>query len=1055
MDNNDERQEQSNTAQTTTAASAGGAGVISTLDELLGRRNSSFSVHDEEICGDGGLWTLPSSEGGVTTTADLTSLTSSTNTAPSNTTTTTNNQYDEERGCAMRGEEQEEQEEEGDDNDNDGDDDEGANKNNEQSSRGSTSIEYIYDDDDDVDIVYHDDDDEDIQASARSGKSGFSGNSSTRQSDSARVYYNDDDESSSNRRRSGHSIEESRRSTKGEINNEEDADQSSSISPAPEVEDDNDSTSPAPPFFRATSAGGTGTGTADNNEEDGVIWATCVNYVPPSQSSGSSGSSSGTSSSSSSGSSSKTLPSYWRRNTRCLLIGALLILLIITAIIMIVFLTKKTSEDVSRIVTPPTDDDYIIFVERNFRQELELNEDRLMSEQETQRYCKQMEGYTERFSTMNDNSENNTYVGSLSLFSEGNANDDIITTCEVIDQQTVKPYSGGSDYSSEGVFVVVMRFIMIYETDVIEKKDIIETYPESFEEYVNGHKGDVTRDMINNDLPVVQARDVQPIYPPDAKPPSTSDVNVTLIADNLIHCSDHRCDPIAEVYGSSAVIINPGEYVGFLSFEVGASDKKLQASSNSSSQDLTLLEIDDVALSDDVAVFGVKGSVRVSKSMVKDHSGGVRRTLIETVLKIVPSDLNETAARLAQFGYAIDLHKDVMVVGAPNDQGGSVYIFRRNETGGWNEEQKIYGKTHSSIVFGSSVSVKEGIVAIGDHLHKRRGSVFLYQFDPSSETWEWYQAISSYEEEDCDGWFSTSLALTDDNGLMVGCPHSRALLYYTQAEDGNYTMRQKILASFTESQLGNRGQVSIDGDKMIAAAKSYSYGRIYVFKQLKDTAAPDLNNKWVEVGGSVGPDSRKYFGNWVSLSQSNLLVSSREDVHLYRLGDDLLPATTFQPSRVPTDAPTVLPSEIPTAVHTDIPSTSPTSSAKPTPLYHPSAAPSLSSAPFDRPSNLPSIRPSVTDLPTISKSPNEFATSPPTRQPTVCINNLPWYTTCALLLFYLIHTHSSYMLHVVNLFCCSHLRLLHHLNNLRYVSVPSDFLFTRCVILLFDSYTIC
>ena len=129
----------------------------------------------------------------------------------------------------------------------------------------------------------------------------------------------------------------------------------------------------------------------------------------------------------------------------------------------------------------------------------------------------------------------------------------------------------------------------------------------------------------------------------------------------------------------------------------------------------------------------------------------------------------------AGFGTAIDVDGDVLAVGAPNDNdsAGSAFIYRQTAgTTTWSEEAKLVPEDSSVQSFGNSVLVKDDnlvIVAADHHGSDSEGAVFFYEFDSSSNSWQ-LLVDHTLINDDCDGNFGASLALTSDDGLLIGCP---------------------------------------------------------------------------------------------------------------------------------------------------------------------------------------------------------------------------------------------------------------------------------------------
>mmetsp|Transcript_55641 Transcript_55641/g.118331 ORF Transcript_55641/g.118331 Transcript_55641/m.118331 type:complete len:314 (+) Transcript_55641:1085-2026(+) len=185
----------------------------------------------------------------------------------------------------------------------------------------------------------------------------------------------------------------------------------------------------------------------------------------------------------------------------------------------------------------------------------------------------------------------------------------------------------------------------------------------------------------------------------------------------------------------------------------------------------------------------------------RDPDGGISWN---KTLRLSPEDADDYSG----FGTAISAAGDVLAVSAPNDRGdaGSAFVYRRradvyfiphdgvnDEAFGleiekitqttWTEEARLARGNESSIqTFGNSVLVARGgeeVVVAAENLGQdNEGAVFLYEHDPSpseegGNEAPWRPATANdgvLVNDDCDGSFGASLALSGDDGLLVGCP---------------------------------------------------------------------------------------------------------------------------------------------------------------------------------------------------------------------------------------------------------------------------------------------
>ena len=119
----------------------------------------------------------------------------------------------------------------------------------------------------------------------------------------------------------------------------------------------------------------------------------------------------------------------------------------------------------------------------------------------------------------------------------------------------------------------------------------------------------------------------------------------------------------------------------------------------------------------------------------------------------------------------------------PNDF--HLYIVYRHINSTFVEEARLETDDSSLHSFGVSVSVSGNLVALGDRAYgdANEGAVFIYEYNALADAWNQNGIVIN---DDCDGLFGSSLAFTDDQGLIIGCSNelnrTGAVYYYVQSE---------------------------------------------------------------------------------------------------------------------------------------------------------------------------------------------------------------------------------------------------------------------------------
>lgn len=164
-------------------------------------------------------------------------------------------------------------------------------------------------------------------------------------------------------------------------------------------------------------------------------------------------------------------------------------------------------------------------------------------------------------------------------------------------------------------------------------------------------------------------------------------------------------------------------------------------------------------------------------------------------------------ARGSNYGYAVSVHHDVIVVGAPcldrpigvksDTAGGRVYILRRSKINDgkpiWKEHAILKPESPSlSDHFGVSVAVNEAAVVAA----AGQGSVFLFEYDSLSKRYhqKGKDLLNVEKNKKCilKRIESTSLELADDGGIFVGSSlYSDVLCFNRKTNSTNETLVAK------------------------------------------------------------------------------------------------------------------------------------------------------------------------------------------------------------------------------------------------------------------------
>ncbi|MBI2280405.1 MAG: T9SS type A sorting domain-containing protein [Bacteroidetes bacterium] len=210
------------------------------------------------------------------------------------------------------------------------------------------------------------------------------------------------------------------------------------------------------------------------------------------------------------------------------------------------------------------------------------------------------------------------------------------------------------------------------------------------------------------------------------------------------------------------------------------------------------------------------------------------------------------------FGYSVSINGDNIFVGAYQEDedeigantmssAGSVYVFKRDGSGSWNQTQKVVASDRASDdKFGYSVSVSENYAIIGAYLESEdslglnfmawSGSAYIFEKD-SIGNWNEAQKIVANDRTDNDR-FGISVSI-DRNAAIVGAyledenelgldtmPSAGSAYIFERDTTGRWNQVQKIVSSDRQVDDWFGYSVAISGD----------YAMVGVFKQNTDSS---------------------------------------------------------------------------------------------------------------------------------------------------------------------------------------------------------------------------
>ena len=264
--------------------------------------------------------------------------------------------------------------------------------------------------------------------------------------------------------------------------------------------------------------------------------------------------------------------------------------------------------------------------------------------------------------------------------------------------------------------------------------------------------------------------------------------------------------------------------------------------------------------------------------------------------KIVASDRTQSDG----FGWSVDIDRDRIVIGAwaadtlegSSGGPGAVYIFKKNTSNVWIEEQKIISSDlELGDHFGASVQISNGVIAVGAYLEEHDalggnqlsncGSAYIFT-QSSTGSWTQLQKITASDRTIGD-FFSLSMSLHNDV-LVCGSDrrNSKAGVAYIFEKNqfGAWIETGKISSSDNGPNQYFGKSVSVDSALIVVSAPSIRfildqstgrsrYGACYIFEK-------NSSNQWIETERLVTLDTivNTGFASNVAVSFPYIMINS-------------------------------------------------------------------------------------------------------------------------------------------------------------------------------------
>ena len=254
--------------------------------------------------------------------------------------------------------------------------------------------------------------------------------------------------------------------------------------------------------------------------------------------------------------------------------------------------------------------------------------------------------------------------------------------------------------------------------------------------------------------------------------------------------------------------------------------------------------------------------------------------------KVTAVDAEENAS----FGFSVGADGDWAVVGAHLEgkdesasnsltNSGAVYVLKRNESGVWEQFQKLVpADREEGDLFGYSVGISGSRIIIGapkeDHdfisneFASNAGSVYFFEYDPGVGLWLEVSKISSVTRNPGD---YLGISVSIDNDYAVAGSGSQKCLVFGRTEGagipGNWSVTQEL--SGGDTNLGFGRSVSIGGDFVITS--SYSESKLYIYHRYSGEGAFSSWQEHQTMNVLAGEYAESY-GSSLSMSNDQAVI---------------------------------------------------------------------------------------------------------------------------------------------------------------------------------------
>jgi len=286
----------------------------------------------------------------------------------------------------------------------------------------------------------------------------------------------------------------------------------------------------------------------------------------------------------------------------------------------------------------------------------------------------------------------------------------------------------------------------------------------------------------------------------------------------------------------------------------------------------------DVAISDGVFYVGQTGSSLNNGSVYIYSPNAIGGLDQDEILAPIQGEIG------FDFGFALDIKNDLMIVGSPHRANiqGRTFLYQKDKNGNWLLIKTINPDSDEwTMDFGSEVAVGEDVILIGDRdVHHGEGKVFtLYK---EGEEWRTGSPLN-YNYINDDGHFGHSISI-DGQKALIGSRNGNVAVQYDFDTITHSWTESHVFSPYYYQSNGRFGfSVELAGKYAIIGSPGFDKKGFIEIHQFE-------NESWEKVTKISNPEDEvgTYFGADVSMSGDEILIGNYngEKSYVFTLEND-------------------------------------------------------------------------------------------------------------------------------------------------------------------------